>query len=256
MSQATATWNRGSTNIAGGADSGRERIRGEQATPIRHAARKRDQELVNRLMAGDEEAFAGLVDRYHGPMVRLALAFVSSRALAEEVVQETWLAVVRGIERFEGRSSLKNWIFRILTNRAKTLGTRESRSIPFTALGPDTRDEPAVDPSQFRSDGSWAVRPQRWVRDTPERLLMGAQAKGLIDELIDELPSKQRAVITLFDVEGLSGAEVSEMLGISAVYQRVLLHRARTRVRSGLEQRLRQETYLSSQPPVMALAPA
>lgn len=220
------------------------------------ASRAADRELVQRLLGGDEDAFAGLVDRYHNAMVRLAMAFVSSRALAEEVVQETWVAVIRGIDRFEGRSSLKNWIFRILTNRAKTLGTRESRSIPFTALKPDDRDDVTLDPSHFRADGTWAVQPQRWVKDTPELLTMGAQTRALVEELIEQLPPKQRAVITLFDIDGWNGAEISEVLGISAVYQRVLLHRARTKIRDGLERRLKQEEHLSAQTPVIAFAPS
>jgi RNA polymerase sigma-70 factor (ECF subfamily) len=199
-------------------------------------AAPRDLALLERLRAGDEGAFATLVDEYHGTLVRLALVFVSSRAVAEEVVQETWLGVLNGLGEFEGRSSLKTWIFRILTNRAKTRGVREGRSVPFSALGDGDDDrEPAVDPSRFNSSGRWASPPRRWERDTPERLAMQQQAVHELKDAIDELPPNQRAVLVLRDVDGVGSDEVCNILEISETNQRVLLHRARSRLRSVLE---------------------
>lgn len=193
-----------------------------------------DAELVERLLVGEEPAFDQLVDRYHGSLVRLAQAFVSSRAIAEEVAQETWLAVLRGLPRFEGRASLKNWIFRILSNRAKTRGVREGRSIPFSALGPEGEDGSGLDLERVAVDDLWAGPPAVLV-ETPERRLLWAELDERIREAIETLPEKQRAVITLRDVEGFDSEEVSALLGVSQTYQRVLLHRARTKVREALE---------------------
>jgi RNA polymerase sigma-70 factor (ECF subfamily) len=191
-----------------------------------------DGELVARLRAGDEAAFTTLVDRYHASLLRLATALVANRAVAEEVVQDTWLGVVRGIERFEGRSSLKTWLFRILVNRARSAGGREHRHAT-ARLAP----EPAVPPERFGADGRWADPPAVWAEEAEERLA-AEQMAGRVRACLDELPPAQRQVILLRDVEGLPPAEVCTALGISDGNQRVLLHRARSRVRRILEREM------------------
>ena len=192
------------------------------------------------LRARDEAAFAELIDRYHSSLVRLAMSFVSSRAVAEEVAQEAWVGVLKGIDRFEGRSSLRTWIYRILTNTAKTRAQREARSIPFASLGGGGEDEPSVDPDRFLPAdnahwaGHWASYPRRWD-DVPEARLLGGETQEVIRQAIDKLPYNQGEVIRLRDVEGFTSAEVCELLSISEANQRVLLHRARTKVRAALE---------------------
>lgn len=195
-----------------------------------------DHALLDRLQAGDEGAFTVLVGRYHGPLVRLALVFVSSRAVAEEVVQETWLAVLQGLGRFERRSSFRTWLYRILTNRAKTRGVRESRTVPFSALG--EADEPGVPAGEFQSDGHWLEPPRPWQATSPEAIALRAEAMGFLERSLADLPAKQRAVVTLRDVEGLSSDEVCNVLELSDVHQRVLLHRGRTALRRALDQHL------------------
>jgi RNA polymerase sigma-70 factor (ECF subfamily) len=172
------------------------------------------------------------------------MLYVPSRAVAEDVVQETWLGVLQGLARFEGRSSLKTWIFRILTNRARTRGQREGRSIPFSAVwNPETDStEPAVDADRFSPPGSvdaghWVSRPRDWEA-LPEDRLIGQETRAQIQQAIDALPDSQREVITLRDVEGWSAEEVCNVLQISESNQRVLLHRARSKVRRALEQYL------------------
>jgi RNA polymerase sigma-70 factor (ECF subfamily) len=192
-----------------------------------------DAALLKQLRAGDEAAFMELVERYHGALVRLARSFVSSQAVAEEVAQETWLGVLNGIDRFEGRSSLKTWIFRILVNRAKTRGERESRSVPFSSLD-DPDGEPSVDPDRFVGAGAWSSPPRRWEGEPLERLLAG-EARDTIEAAIAELPPAQRSVITLRDLEGLDADETCELLDLTDGNQRVLLHRARGKVRQALE---------------------
>jgi RNA polymerase sigma-70 factor (ECF subfamily) len=187
-----------------------------------------DTELLRRLRTGDEQAFVILVRRYHDAMLRLASSFVPSRAVAEEVVQDTWMGVVRGIGGFEGRSSFRTWLFRILVNRARTTGERERRSI---AIG---TAEPAVDQSRFDAAGGWAAPPEQWAEDIDDRLRAGKLA-GRIRSAIEELPARQREVVTLRDVDGLSSDEVCHVLDISDGNQRVLLHRGRSRVRQVLE---------------------
>jgi RNA polymerase sigma-70 factor (ECF subfamily) len=204
-------------------------------------ARESEEQLVAALQAGDEAAFATLVDRYQPSLVRLARMYVRDQSTAEEVAQETWLAVLKGIDRFEGRSSFKTWLFRILTNRAKTRGQRESRSVPFSSLGGDS-DDPAVDPDRFRPEGEqyaggWKQFPVPWEGDPEERLLAG-EARALILDTIEKLPPNQRAVITLRDIEGFGSEEVRNVLDVSDTNQRVLLHRARSKVRRALEQYL------------------
>ena len=198
--------------------------------------------LLEALRQGDEAAFASLIDRYHTSLLRLAQMYVPDHAAAEEVVQETWLGVLNGLGRFEGRSSLKTWIFRILTNIAKTRGVREARSVPFSSMGnPDAEaDEPAVEPERIwpadhpRWPNHWAAEPQRWDV-IPEERLLSKETLALIRNAIEALPTSQREVITLRDIDGWSSEEVCNALGLSETNQRVLLHRARSRVRRALE---------------------
>jgi RNA polymerase sigma-70 factor, ECF subfamily len=188
-----------------------------------------DGELVARLRAGDEEAFVLLVERHQAAMLRLARALVSNTAVAEEVVQDTWLGVVRGIDGFAGRSSFKTWLFQILVNRARSTGAREHRSV---AIGDAA---PAVDRSRFDASGAWMSPPQHWVEDSEDRVFAAGIASH-IEAALDELPSRQREVVTLRDVNGLSGNEVCDVLGISEGNQRVLLHRGRSHLRQSLEE--------------------
>jgi RNA polymerase sigma-70 factor (ECF subfamily) len=199
-----------------------------------------DEDLVERARAGDEEAFTELVRRYSPALLRLARMYVSSQAVAEDVVQETWLGVLRGLERFEGRSSFKTWLFRILVNRAKTRGVREHRSVPFASLGAgegggDEGDAgPTVDPTRFVEEGAWASPPRRW-QDDPELALESTEVRRIAEEAIAKLPDRQRIVITMRDLEGLSSDEVRNALDLTETNQRVLLHRARAKVRAALE---------------------
>jgi len=201
-----------------------------------------DASLVAALRAGDEGAFRELVTRYHSSLVRLARASVASHAVAEEVAQDTWLAVIRGIRGFEGRSSLKTWIFRILVNQARTRGARERRIIPLSSLGGDAGHAPAVDPDRFVSDGQrwaghWYAPPVPWT-DLPAETVIGKETVALVASAVEELPDRQRQVVTLRDIEGWTAAEVCELLGLSEGNQRVLLHRGRSQVRARLEQHL------------------
>src|SRR3954470_14312045 len=195
-----------------------------------------DAELLARLRAGDEAAFMELVDRYGPLMLRIALSHVPSRAVAEEVVQESWLGVLQGLARFEGRSSLKTWILRIVTNRARTRGERERRSVPFTSLEPEG-DEPAVDPERFLPQdhplypGGWSAPPRAW----PEDRVLAKETLEKVRESIAKLPARQQEVIILRDVEGWEPEDVAAALDVSAGNQRVLLHRARSKVRGDLE---------------------
>jgi len=194
--------------------------------------------LVDGLRAGDEAAFVELMRRYGASMLRIAQMYVRSRAVAEEVVQEAWLAVFKGIGRFEGRSSLKTWLFRILTNTAKTRAVREGRSIPFSALAGAEEEGPSVDPDRFlgpeeRFPGHWSAPPTAWA--DPEERLGAAEALDVIKAEIEKLPPAQALVITMRDIEGFGSEEVCNALEISETNQRVLLHRARTRVRRALE---------------------
>jgi len=194
-----------------------------------------DEELLLRLRSGDERAFIGLVGRYNEPMLRLAASFVPSRAIAEEVVQDAWLGLLRGLGGFEGRSSLKTWLFRILVNRARTTGSKEQRSVPVAD------PEPAVDPSRFDASGGWADPPERWIEAAEGRIEAGKLA-GRIKVLIDELPARQREVVILRDVEEMTSEEVCSVLAISDGNQRVLLHRGRSRLRQLFEHEFREVT--------------
>jgi RNA polymerase sigma-70 factor (ECF subfamily) len=205
-------------------------------------AMSEEQELVARLRDGDENAFMVLVDTYAPLMLRVALGHVRTRAVAEEVVQEAWLGVLAGLNRFEGRSSLKTWVLRILVNCAKTRGEREARCMPFSCLSEDDA-EPSVDPARFLPEnhaqwpGHWASPPQSWA-PVPEEHLFARETLDLVARAIRDLPARQQEVIVLRDVEGWDGPEVSTALGISEGNQRVLLHRARSKVRAALEQQL------------------
>ncbi len=208
---------------------------GKQAEPVKLPDTLADKELVEQLLAGDERSFTGLIGQHHSALVRLARMFVSTQASAEEVVQETWEAVLTGLPRFQGRSSLKTWIFRILTNRAKTRGVREGRSVPMSAMGDGEKDaEPAVDPARFKKNGGWDRAPTRWEVDGPDQVLERGELKDQILAAVEKLPPNQCAVITLRDVEGWSSSEVCNALELSETNQRVLLHRARSKVRKAL----------------------
>jgi RNA polymerase sigma-70 factor, ECF subfamily len=204
-----------------------------------------DRELCAALRRGDESAFTRLVQTYTDPLRRLALTYVRSAAVADEVVQETWLGVITGIERFEGRSSLKTWIFRILTNIAKTKAVREGRTVPVSALVSleVDADDPAVDPSRFLDQqhakwpGHWASPPARWD-EIPEEHLTGRETLDVLKAAIDRLPEVQRRVLVLRDVEGWEAHEVCDLLALTEANQRVLLHRARSKVRQALEDHL------------------
>jgi RNA polymerase sigma-70 factor (ECF subfamily) len=201
-----------------------------------------ERHLLDALRRGEEEAFVLLIERYSPGLLHLALTFVSNRTAAEGVVQDTWLGVLHGLDRFEGRSSLKTWIFRILANRARSRAQHEARCVPFSALidAENVDDEPAVDPERFlppdheRWPGHWASVPRRWD-DIPEHRLLSQEIREHVQNAIYALPAMQRTVITLRDVEGWGADEVCTLLEISEANQRVLLHRARSRVRRALE---------------------
>jgi RNA polymerase sigma-70 factor (ECF subfamily) len=186
-------------------------------------------ELLARLQAGDEAAFACLVERHHAAMVRIARGYVRSQAVAEEVAQEAWLGLLRGLDRFEGRSSLRTWLFRIVVNRAISTGLHERQHLPVgdRELGDDG--------GRFSQDGWWVTPPVHWADEAVDRMV-APEVAARVRRFVAELPPAQRQVVTLRDVEGLPSAEVCEILGISEGNQRVLLHRARTRIRQHLEQ--------------------
>ncbi len=202
--------------------------------------------LLSLLRQRDETAFTQLVEQFHTSLVRLARLFVQDDSIAEELCQETWLAVLQGLDRFEGRSSLKTWIFTILTNKARTRSHRDNRSMVFSDFEETDFDAPTVAPERFRdashgaSTDHWAVAPASW-EGIPEDRVLSEETLTLIRQSIARLPENQRAVITLRDIEELSAQEICNILGISETNQRVLLHRARARVREALEQYLGPE---------------
>jgi RNA polymerase sigma-70 factor (ECF subfamily) len=205
-----------------------------------------DAQLLESLRQGDERAFAALIDEHGATMLRLARLYVRELAVAEEVVQEAWLGVLRGIDRFEGRSSLRTWLYRIVTNLAKTRAVREARSVPFSALaGAEAEEEgPSVPPERFRGPDDrfaehWATPPSDWAR--PEHELLSTETRDVIARAIEALPATQREVISLRDVEGWTSGEVCNALELSETNQRVLLHRARTKVRHALDDYLQGE---------------
>ena len=205
-----------------------------------------DTRLVDDLRRGDEAAFSALVAAHHSSLVRVASLYVRDAATAEEVAQDTWLAVLRGIDGFEGRASLKTWIFRILTNKAKTRAMRERRTVPFSALAEADDDAPTVEPGRFFGvdqphAGHWSTTLEPW-QDLPEQRLLSREIRAEIEAAIATLTGAQREVITLRDIEGWSADEVCRLLNLSEINQRVLLHRARAKVRQALE------SYLSADP--------
>jgi RNA polymerase sigma-70 factor (ECF subfamily) len=197
-------------------------------------------DLHLRLRAGDERAFRTLVKRHHASLIGVALGFVNNRATAEEVVQDTWLAVIEGLDGFEGRSSLKNWIFAILANKARSRAVRDGRVVAAGSFmeGAEEDGEPVVDPSRFDSGGGWASPPVAWDDVTPERIVSGRQVLSHVADAIEKLPPAQRSVLMLREVEQMDSAEVSRLLGITDANQRVLLHRARAQIRDYMEHRL------------------
>ena len=199
-------------------------------------ARRSEPEL-EALRRGDEAAFVDVLRRYHGALMRLAMAYVQDRQIAEDVVQDGWLTAIRTLDRFEERSSLKTWISGIVINIARARRRKESRLLTFTALlGGDQADrrKPTVDPARFGRDGTWREPPPTW-ENVPEANLIGKETLGRIKAAIDDLPPKHREVIVLRDVAQLDATEVSDLLGISPENQRVRLHRARAAVRESLE---------------------
>jgi RNA polymerase sigma-70 factor (ECF subfamily) len=199
-------------------------------------------DLVARLRGGDERAFETLVERHYPTMLAVARGYVRTRAIAEEVVQEAWLGVLNGIDRFEGRSSLRTWIMRIVVNIAISRGEREARSVPFSTLASEEGDEPAVDPERFRGQndgfpGHWRAYPGNWA-SLPDDALLGRETLAVVMSAIEELPEAQRVVITMRDVAGCTPEEVCGALDVSDGNQRVLLHRARSHVRGALERHL------------------
>jgi RNA polymerase sigma-70 factor (ECF subfamily) len=193
-----------------------------------------DERLVARVRAGDDDAFATLVRRHAPALLRVARRYVPSD-VAEDVVQETWIGVLRGLARFEGRSPFKAWLFRILVNRAKTWGVREHRAVPFASVDSgDGKGGRTADPALFLREGAWASLPRRW-QDDPEAALRSREARRIVEEAVDVLPERQRIAITLRDLKGLGTDEVSNVLDVSETNQRVLLHRARVKVRPALK---------------------
>jgi RNA polymerase sigma-70 factor (ECF subfamily) len=219
----------------------RARERAVNVEPAPHERSAAPDPVVEALRAGDEAAFLQLVRQHHAAMVRVATAYVGSRAVAEEVAQEAWIGVLQGLRLFEGRSSLRTWIFRILVNCAKARGVREVRSVPLSSLADEGDDGPAVPEERFAESGVWAGHwarpPAEWTDDQ----LGSAELAALVREGIETLPPAQRQVMTLRDVEGWESAEVCELMGVSEGNQRVLLHRARSKVRALVEARLGKE---------------
>jgi RNA polymerase sigma-70 factor (ECF subfamily) len=200
-----------------------------------HLEHMDDRSLLAALRRGDEWAFAALVDGWSSSMLRLAREHVATESVAEEVVQETWLAVLKGLGRFRGDSSLRTWVYRILVNQAKKRGVREQRTVPFASLGPDDAG-PSVDPSRFQGQdeqypGGWREFPREW----PEEVALSNEVREIVETALSTLPPRQRVVVTLRDLEGHDSDEVTVMLGITAGNQRVLLHRGRSVVRAHLE---------------------
>lgn len=210
--------------------------------PAEPASAAEDRALIAALRAGDATAFMQLVERNQAAMIRVAQQYVSSRETAEEVVQEAWIGLLKALDRFEGRSSLRTFLFRIVMNLARTRGARDARIVPFSSLGSDDGDGPAMDPDRFVQlpdpmAGHWASPVRSWNL-SPEQLLLSSETVSMVHAAIAELPTSQRSVITLRDVEGFDSGEVCELLEISEGNQRVLLHRARTKVRMALEAEL------------------
>ena len=212
-----------------------------QAELAAASASASDEATVAALRRGDERTFRELFARTYPMLKRVARGYVASDAVAEEIVQETWMAVVAGIDRFESRSTFGTWIFSILTNQAKTHSARERRALPFSSIAPVDVEEPAVDPDRFQKDdeawpGHWATPPRPWQK--PERRLLALEARDHLREALAALPERQRLIVGLRDIDGHSAEEVCQLLGLSQENQRVLLHRGRSRLRAELEKYL------------------
>jgi RNA polymerase sigma-70 factor, ECF subfamily len=202
-----------------------------------------DEALLARIRDGDETAFNQLVDRYYPLTLHLARSYVRTQSVAEEVVQDAWIGVIEGLHRFEGRSSLKNWIAQIAINKARTRGAREARSLPFSSLA--NEDDDGIDPTLFRKPGDafaghWISYPPTW-RSLPDEATVMHETLGVVRDAIEALPEMQRLVLTLRDIEGWGSAEIATVLELTESNERVLLHRARTNVRAILERHLADE---------------
>jgi RNA polymerase sigma-70 factor (ECF subfamily) len=193
-----------------------------------------DHALLARMRRGDRAAFAATIDRHAGSLLRVARSLLRDAAAAEEVVQETWIALLTGLEGFEGRASLRTWLFRVLVNKARTRLARDRRTVPFSALASEDGRTPEPGEAALGEGGGWAEPPAAWAETDPERLALGAETREAIEAAIRALPPAQRAVLTLRDVEGLETDEICNLLGVTVTNQRVLLHRARARVRDAL----------------------
>jgi RNA polymerase sigma-70 factor, ECF subfamily len=213
-------------------------MRTEEATAPGPTRWTEDEQIVASLRAGNERAFRELYRRHYPAMRRVARTYVESDAVAEEIVQETWVGILTGIRRFQGRSALGTWMFSILINQAKTHSTRERRALPFSSITPAGGDERAVDADRFQKDdeawpGHWATPPRPWQK--PDRRVLSLEARELLKDALSELPDRQRLIVGLRDVDGLSSVEVCGLLGLSRENERVLLHRGRARLRAALE---------------------
>lgn len=208
-----------------------------------------EQSLLVRLRRGEEGAFDEVVTKHHGALIRMAMGYVGDREVAEEVVQDTWMAVIQGLSRFEGRSSLRTWIFGIMIHKAKDRGVREKRHTTFSSFESVDDGDETVDPSRFYQSGEWvghwAVSPQPWDEQTPEKLLASQQAVSAMQRAIDALPPTLKDALILRDVEGIEAKEACDILKITETNLYVRLHRARERVR------LAVETYLVGRPSVV-----
>lgn len=207
-----------------------------------------DVELIARLRSGDEIAFGAMVAAWSPSLHRLARSFVKSDSLAEEVVQETWMGVVKGLARFEGRSSLKTWVFTILVNRSRTRGVREARTVPMSALGDD--EHGPMDPDRFGAGGTWADPPFAWRAQSADAIVETRQAMDVLEEALAGLPTRQRQVVTLRDIDGIEATTVCNLLEISESNQRVLLHRGRSKLRAALERHYASAAAESERPSV------
>jgi RNA polymerase sigma-70 factor (ECF subfamily) len=219
--------------------------RSQVAPPL--ALGKREAAFLARLRCGDEGAFDELVTQHHSALIRMAMGYVADREVAEEVVQDAWMAVIDGLGRFEGRSSLRTWIFGIMIHKAKDRGVREKQHMTFSSFESfDDENEEAIDPSRFHESGEWAGHwafpPQPWDEQTPEKLLASQQAVNAMNRAIEALPSTLKDVLILRDVEGVEAKEACEILKITETNLYVRLHRARERVRQAVE------TYLEGCP--------
>jgi len=214
----------------GSASSGRSR-----ALPLHRGGAVDDGELFRRVRAGERDAFAALVARHGGPLLRFARLLVHDDVTAGDLVQDAWLAVLDAVEGFDERAAFRTWLFRILATRAKSRAMRIGRAAPFSAAATPSAHEPAVEPERFDARGMWADPPARWTEDTPEDLALERETRAVIEAAVDELPLAQKAVLVLRDLEGLEMDEIRGLLDIAKPDQRVLLHRARSRVARALD---------------------